>query len=98
MKRELYVVSQKRHYTVNNLPGFLDAQNANLIHTKTRFLIKFEQTDKVIYGAHFRFDNFLIQLSNLISKPTTSPKLLAHYVNYPSRTTSPNELLMEFTC
>jgi hypothetical protein len=52
-------VSQKRmskHHTVNNLPGFLDVQNANLfmMYVKARFLIKFEQTN----GAHFLFDNF----------------------------------------
>jgi hypothetical protein len=42
-------VSQKRrskYYTVNNLSGFLDAQNTNLfvMYVKTRFQIKFEQT------------------------------------------------------
>jgi hypothetical protein len=43
---------------VSKLPGFIDAQNANLLvmHANERFQIKFEQT-QVIYGAHFPFDN-----------------------------------------
>jgi hypothetical protein len=64
MKRDIKdFVSQKRrskYYAVNNLPGFLDVQNANLfvMYVKARFLIKFEQT-KIIYGAHhFLYDNF----------------------------------------
>jgi hypothetical protein len=50
MKRDIKdFVSQKRrskYHTMNNLPGFLDLQNANLfvMYVKPRFLIKFEQT------------------------------------------------------
>jgi hypothetical protein len=71
-------VSQTRrskYYRVNKLPGFLDAQNPNLfvMYAKARFQTKFEHSGS-------RFD--LIQLLNFISKTITSPKLLAHYVNY----------------
>jgi hypothetical protein len=46
-------VSQKRRsiiYIVNNLPGFLDAKNANLfaMHAKARFQIKFELTKSYV--------------------------------------------------
>jgi hypothetical protein len=64
MKRDIKdFVSQKRrskYRTVNNLPGFIDVQNANLLvmYEKARFQIKFEQTKSYIYGAHFLFDNF----------------------------------------
>jgi hypothetical protein len=50
MRRDIKdFVSQKRRskcHAVNNLPGFLDVQNANLfvMYVKARFLIKFEQT------------------------------------------------------
>jgi hypothetical protein len=50
MKRDTKdFVSQKhrsKYHTVNNLSGFLDAQNANLfvMYVKERFKIKFEQT------------------------------------------------------
>jgi hypothetical protein len=50
MKRDIKdFVSQKRrskYYTVNNLPGFLDAQNANLFmrYAKAIFQINSEQT------------------------------------------------------
>jgi hypothetical protein len=50
MKRDIKdFVSQKprsKYHTVNNLPGFLDVQNAYLfvMYVKARFLIKFEQT------------------------------------------------------
>jgi hypothetical protein len=50
MKRDIKdFVSPKRrykYYSVNNLSGFLDSQNANLfvIYVKARFQIKFEQT------------------------------------------------------
>jgi hypothetical protein len=62
MKRDIKdFVSQKRrskYHTLNNLSGFLDAQNANLfvMYAKARFKIKCEQTKS--YGAHFLFDNF----------------------------------------
>jgi hypothetical protein len=50
MKRDINdFVGQKRrskYYTVNNLPGFLDAQDANLfvMYAKARFQMKLEQT------------------------------------------------------
>jgi hypothetical protein len=50
MKRDIKdFISQKhrsKYHTVNNLPGFLDVQIANLfvMYVKARFLIKFEQT------------------------------------------------------
>jgi hypothetical protein len=82
-------VSQKRrfkYYTVNNLSGFLDVQNANLfkmyMYVKARFQIKSYMVPifNLIISSGSMFE--LIQLLNLISKSTTSPKLLAHYVNY----------------
>jgi hypothetical protein len=79
MKRDINdFVSQKRrskYYTVNNLSGFLDAQNAN----KARFLIKFESYMVPIFYLIISSCSMidLIQLLNLI----TSPKFLAHYVN-----------------
>jgi hypothetical protein len=63
MRRDIKdFVSQKgrsKYHTVNNLPGFIDVQNANLfvMYVKARFLIKFEQT-KSHNGGHFLFDNF----------------------------------------
>jgi hypothetical protein len=54
MKRDIKdFVSQKRwskYHTVNNLPGFLDVQNANLfvMYVKARFLIKFDLTKSYI--------------------------------------------------
>jgi hypothetical protein len=48
MKREDFVCQKRRskYYTVNNLPGFLGAYNANLflMYVKARFQIKFEPT------------------------------------------------------
>jgi hypothetical protein len=83
MKRDIKdFVSQIRrskYYAVNNLPGFLDVQNANLfmMYVKARFLIKFEQTKSyLIISSCSMID--LIQLLNLISKSITSPKFLAH--------------------
>jgi hypothetical protein len=79
MKRDIKdFIGQKRrskYYTVNNLSGFLDAQNANLfvMYAKARFQIKFEQTKSymvpifyLIISDGLMFD--LIQLLNLISK------------------------------
>jgi hypothetical protein len=65
MKRDIKdFVSQKRrsnskYHTVNNLPGYLDVQNANLfvMYVKAWFRNQI-WADKVIYGAHFLFDNF----------------------------------------
>jgi hypothetical protein len=92
MKRDIKdFVSQKRrskYHTVNNLPVFLDVENANLfvMYVKVRFLIQFEQTKSymapifylIIYSCSM-ID--IIQLLNLISKSITSPKHLAHYIN-----------------
>jgi hypothetical protein len=93
MKRDinLRILSVKNvglYYTVNNLPGFLDAQNANLfvMYANARLQIKFEQTKSMapifdlIISSGSMFD--LIQLLNLMSKSNTSSKLLVHYVNY----------------
>jgi hypothetical protein len=48
MKRD--IKSKTLVHTVNNLPGFLDIQNANLfvMYVKARFLIKFEQTKSYV--------------------------------------------------
>jgi hypothetical protein len=92
MKRDIKdFVSQKRrskYHTVNNLPGFLDVQNANLfvMYVKARFLIKFEQTKSYMVPIFTLIISScsmieLIQLLNLISKSITSPTFLAHYVN-----------------
>jgi hypothetical protein len=89
MKRDIKgFVSQKRrskYHAVNNLPGFLDAQNANLfvMDVKARSIIKFEQTKSYVVPIFYLIISscsmiHLIQLLNFI----TSPKLLAHYVNY----------------
>jgi hypothetical protein len=76
-------VSQKRmskYHVVNNLPGFLDVQNANLfvMYVKARFLIKFEQTKYYVVPIFYLIISScsmidLIQLLNLISKSITSP-------------------------
>jgi hypothetical protein len=57
MLRILSVENYIHEHVVNKLPGFLDAQNANLfvVYAKTRFKIKFEQSK---FGAHFLFDKF----------------------------------------
>jgi hypothetical protein len=64
---------RSKYYTVNNLPGFLDVQHADLfvIYAKARFQIKFEQTKSymlpifyLIISSGSMFD--LIQLLNLI--------------------------------
>jgi hypothetical protein len=46
---------RSKYHTVNNLPGFLDVQNANLfvMYVKARFRIKFEQTGVHISGYTF---------------------------------------------
>jgi hypothetical protein len=60
MKRDIKDFVSKKHrskyYTVNELPGFLDAQNANLfvMYVKARFQIKFEQS------IFFNYFNLLI--------------------------------------
>jgi hypothetical protein len=78
MKRDIKdFVSQKRkskYHTVNNLPGFLNVQNANLfmMYAKAIFLIKYEQTKSympifyLIISSCSMID--LIQLLNSISK------------------------------
>jgi hypothetical protein len=92
MKRDINdFVSQKRrskYQTVNNLPGFLDIQNANLfvMYLKARFLIKFELTKSYVVPIFYLIISScsvidLIQLLNLIFKSITSPIFLAHYVN-----------------
>jgi hypothetical protein len=73
-----------KYYTVNKLPGFPDAQNANLfmIYAKVRFQIKVILYLVPIFyliisgGSMFDLTQFLI------SKTITSQTLLAHYVNY----------------
>jgi hypothetical protein len=63
MKRDIKdFVSQEprsKYYAVSNLSGFLDAQNANLFVMYSEGKISNQiWADKVIYGAHFLFDNF----------------------------------------
>jgi hypothetical protein len=55
------VKNRSKYYTVNKLPGFLDAQNANVLRDvcKARFQIKFEQTLSYMVPI-FYFDNFLL--------------------------------------
>jgi hypothetical protein len=60
MKRDIKdFVSKKRrskYHTADNLPGFLDVQNANLF---VMWGISNQiWAENVIYGAHFLFDNF----------------------------------------
>jgi hypothetical protein len=78
MKRDKDFVSQKlrsKYHTVNNLPGFLDVQNANLfvMYAMARFLIKFVQTKSYMVPIFYLIISScamidLIQLLNLISK------------------------------
>jgi hypothetical protein len=88
MKRDIKDFVSSKYHTVNNLPGFLDIQNANLfvMYVKARFLIKFEQSKSYIVPIFYLIISScsmidLIQLLNLISNSITSPKCLAHYVN-----------------
>jgi hypothetical protein len=64
----------------------MDVQNANLfvMHVKTRFQIKFEQTKLYMVPIFYLIisSGAMSQLLNLMSKSITSAKLLAHYVNY----------------
>jgi hypothetical protein len=108
MKRDIkdFVNLKRRskYHTVNNLPGFVDVQNANLfvMYVKARFLIKFEQTKSYVAPIFYLIISScsmidLIQLLNLISKSITSPNFLAHYVNCLRLHHQMSSELMEFT-
>jgi hypothetical protein len=84
---------RSKYDTVNSLPGFLDAQNANLfmMYAKARLQIKFEQTK-----------SNMVPIFYLIISSGSTFDLIQFYVHYITKitcslcklplTTSPNEL------